>query len=196
MPKETSKKEMDTSRQNEIIEEVKTQFIEKITDNMNAFGVSTSIGRVLGIIYMHKEPMTLDQLAEETGMTKARMGQLVREMMDINIAERVFKKGVRKDLYQVEEDYYETFISLFTSTWQKAITRSRHFEKRLRTKIETLGQDPTLTKENEDAMNDLLRELHEWTEYYDWIRRINDFFESGEIFKHVPKKHIGGDKDE
>lgn len=196
MPKKSSEKEIDTSNQNEIIEEIKTQFIEKITDNMNAFGAPTSIGRVLGIIYMHKEPMTLDQLAEETGMSKTRMSQLVREMMDINIAERVFKKGVRKDLYQVEEDYYETFISLFTATWQKAITRSRHFEKRLLTKVEKLRQDPTLTKENEAIMNDLLHELHEWTEYYDWIRRVNDLFESGEIFKHVPKKNTGGDKDE
>ncbi|WP_010529576.1 GbsR/MarR family transcriptional regulator [Lentibacillus jeotgali] len=184
------------SNQNEKIEDVKTQFIEKITDNMNAFGAPTSVGRVLGIIYMNGEPMTLDELAAETGMSKTRMSQIVREMIDMNIAERVFKKGVRKDLYQVEEDYYETFISLFTSTWQRAISRSRHFEQRLKKKIDELKQDPELTEDNEQAINELLTELHEWTEYYDWIRRVNNFFESGEIFKHVPKKSTGGDKDE
>ncbi|WP_255259708.1 GbsR/MarR family transcriptional regulator [Lentibacillus sp. CBA3610] len=177
----------------EKIDEINTQFIEKITDNMNAFGAPTSVGRVLGIIYMNGEPMTLDELASETGMSKTRMSQVVREMIDMNIAERVFKKGVRKDLYQVEEDYYQTFISLFTSTWQRAIGRSRNFEQRLMKKINELKHEPELTEENEQAINELLAELHEWKEYYDWIRRVTDFFDSGEIFKHVPKQQTGGD---
>ncbi|TDQ40867.1 GbsR/MarR family transcriptional regulator [Aureibacillus halotolerans] len=185
-----------TSDQNELIDDIKTQFVEKITDNMNAFGAPTSVGRVLGIIYMNNEPMTLDQLAEETGMSKTRMSQLVREMVDMNIAERVFKKGFRKDLYRVEEDYYETFILLFTATWKRAISRSRHFEQKLMGKLDDLKQNQELTEENEVIMNELLAELYEWMEYYDWIRRVNDFFESGEIFKHVPKKTPGGDRDE
>ncbi|GAB2542830.1 GbsR/MarR family transcriptional regulator [Gracilibacillus alcaliphilus] len=176
------------SNQDEMITDVETQFIEKITDNMNGFGAPTSVGRVLGIIYMNREPMTLDELAAETGMSKTRMSQVVREMIDMNIAERVFKKGIRKDLYQVETDYYETFISLFTSTWRKAINRNRQFEKRLTKSIDQLMNNDELTDENEQKINELLAELHQWKEYYDWIRRVNDFFESGEIFKHVPKQ--------
>ena len=180
----------------ESIEDVKTQFIEKISDNMNAFGVSTTVGRILGIIYMNREPMTLDELSAETGMSKTRMSQVVREMIDMNIAERVFKKGVRKDLYQVEEDYYQTFISLFYSTWQKAINRSRGFEQRLMKKMDQLQEKEGLTEEEEQAVNELLTEIRDWIDYYDWIRRLADFFESGEIFKHVPKKKTGVDLDE
>ncbi|CDQ41634.1 MULTISPECIES: GbsR/MarR family transcriptional regulator [Virgibacillus] len=172
----------------EQIENVKTQFIEKITDNMNAFGVSTSVGRVLGIIYMNREPMTLDELSAETGMSKTRMSQVVREMIDMNIAERVFKKGVRKDLYQVEEDYYQTFISLFIFTWQKAINRSRNFEQRLIQKLDTLQLESDVAEEDEQAINELLHEIREWMDYYDWIQRVTEFFASGEIFEHVPKK--------
>lgn len=170
------------------VEDVKTQFIEKITDNMNAFGVSTSIGRVLGTIYMNQEPMTLDELSEETGMSKTRMSQVVREMIDLNIAERVFKKGVRKDLFQVEEDYYQTFISLFTSTWQKAIQRSRSFEQRIQKRLEQIQEEGDLSPEDEQIVNELLAELKDWMEYYDWIRRVKEFFESGEVFQHIPKK--------
>ncbi|WP_337969953.1 GbsR/MarR family transcriptional regulator [Virgibacillus salexigens] len=172
----------------EQIENVKTQFIEKITDNMNAFGVSTSVGRVLGIIYMNRDPMTLDELSAETGMSKTRMSQVVREMIDMNIAERVFKKGVRKDLYQVEEDYYQTFISLFIFTWQKAINRSRNFEQRLIQKLDTLQLESDVAEEDEQAINELLHEIREWMDYYDWIQRVTEFFASGEIFEHVPKK--------
>lgn len=184
------------SNQTDKTEEVKAQFIEKITDNMNAFGVPNTVGRVLGIIYMNREPMTLDELAAETGMSKTRMSQIMREMIDMNIAARIFKKGVRKDLYRVEEDYYDTFISLFTSTWQNAINRNRQFEKRLVKTMEHLKQDSTLTEEEEQEMKELGFEFDEWQEYYDWIRRVKDFFEEGEIFKYVPKKQTGGGKDE
>src|SRR5699024_10452316 len=94
------------------------------------------------------------------------------------------------------EDYYETFITLFTSAWQRAISRSRHFEQRLMKKIDELKENESLTPENEAAMNELLEELYEWMEYYDWIRRVNRLFESGEIFKHVAIEPLGSNNDE
>src|SRR5690625_2218120 len=110
---------------------LKQQFIDKIADNMHTFGVSATIGRVLGIIYMNRRPMTLDELSEATGMSKMRMSQVIREMLDLNIAEQVFKKGERKNYYNVETDYYQTFISLFTRNWHKAVNKSRMFEQQL-----------------------------------------------------------------
>ncbi|RSL34795.1 GbsR/MarR family transcriptional regulator [Salibacterium salarium] len=177
-----------TDKRPEDIENVQRQFVEKIADNMHSFGVSTTVGRILGIIYMNRDPMTLDQLSEQTGMSKTRMSQVVRDMIDLNIAERVFRAGVRKDLYQVEQDYYQTFISLFTSNWRKAIYKSRHFEQKLKEKLENIRESETLEEGTEEDINSLLAEIHEWMDYYDWIQRLIEFFESGEIFEHVPKK--------
>ncbi len=168
---------------------IETQFIEQITGNMQSFGVAATVGRVLGIIYMRQEPMTLEGLSEETGMSKTRMSQVVREMIDLNVAERVFRKGIRKDLYQVEQDYYQTFVSLFTSTWHKAIHKNKHFEQKLKRMLDDLQGEQT----DEQAMNNILKEIRDWMDYYDWIKRLILFFESGEVFKHVPK-NSGGDQ--
>ena len=176
-----------TSRSEEVAA-IETQFIEKITDNMQSFGVSATVGRVLGIIYMRQAPMTLDELSQETGMSKMRMSQVVREMIDLNVAERVFRKGVRKDLYQVEQDYFQTFISLFTSTWHKAINRNKQFEQKLKLMLHELQESD---QTDEQAMNELLKEIRDWMDYYDWIKRLIKFFESGEIFEHVPRKTEG-----
>ncbi|HLS71237.1 MAG TPA: hypothetical protein VK027_06220 [Chitinophagaceae bacterium] len=72
--------------------QIEQKFIDKIADNMHTFGVSETVGRVLGTVYMNREPMTLEQLSEVTGMSKMRMSQVVREMIELNIAEKVFKK--------------------------------------------------------------------------------------------------------
>ncbi|MFD2923652.1 GbsR/MarR family transcriptional regulator [Halobacillus naozhouensis] len=166
--------------------EIEEQFIEKIADNMNTFGISTTVGRVLGTIYMNREPMTLDELSDSIGMSKTRMSQVVREMVDLNIAEKVFKKGVRKDLYNVERDYYQTFVSLFTSNWRKAISKSKMFEQKLQRELAEIEKEEALDEETEQKINELLKETRIWLDYYDWISRVTEFFESGEIFKHVP----------
>ena len=179
----------------EHLEENKNLFIEKIAENMETFGVSKTVGRVLGIIYMNRKPMTLDQLSEATGLSKMRMSQVVREMIELNIAKKTFKKSVRKDLIQVEDDYYQTFISLFTSNWRKAVIKSRNFERKRRRDLATLEindfQNEKLLKEKER----LNRELDEWSDYYDWINHLIDFFESGEVFNQIPINERGNIND-
>ena len=169
-----------------VIDQAKEQYIEKIADNMKTYGVSPTVGRILGIIYMNRKPMTLDELSTATGMSKTRMSQVVREMLDINIAEKVFEKGVRKDIYDVETDYYETFISIFTSNWRKTINRNKIFEKKLTRELLMLKDNEELSQEAEDQINELLKEMKIWSDYYQWLTRLVDFFESGEIFEHVP----------
>lgn len=54
----------------DIIEHAEEHLIEKIAENMHTFGMPSTVGRVLGIIYMNRKPMTLSELSEATGMSK------------------------------------------------------------------------------------------------------------------------------
>lgn len=168
----------------DFIQDKKEQFIDKIAENMHAFGISETVGRVLGTIYMNREPMTLDELSEATGMSKMRMSQVVREMVELGIADKVRRKGDRKDYIQVENDYYQTFISLFTSNWQSEVRKSRAFGQRFTKDINQTEVSTSSLQEKEE----LAQEMEEWQNYYEWIDRVVEFFESEEIFKYVPKK--------
>ncbi|QQK75270.1 GbsR/MarR family transcriptional regulator [Salicibibacter cibarius] len=177
----------------QLLEELKdaeNQITDRIADNMETFGVSSTVGRLLGIIYMNRSAMTLDQLAEHTGMSKTRMSQVMRQMMALNIAEKEFVKGSRKEHYNVENDYVQTFISLFTTNWQEVISKNMALERRLReriTKLEASIEDEP-SAEIQDRMASFKQELDDWSSYYQWIRRLVDYFESGEILNAVPVK--------
>ncbi len=169
------------------IQKAQDHYIEKAAENMNAFGLSATVGRVLGIIHMNRKPMTLGELSEATGMSKTRMSQVVREMLDLNIAEKVYEKGIRKDLYDVEQDQYQTFISLFAANWSRVVSKNRKaYKKTCKELLELLEQDD-LPEETVDKINLLLSEIKESLDYYDWISRLIEFFESEEVFQHVPK---------
>ncbi|WP_143833232.1 GbsR/MarR family transcriptional regulator [Oceanobacillus timonensis] len=182
---------MESYSNNQLLQEIRAcenLLTDRIADNMETFGVSSTIGRLLGIIYMNREAMTLDALAGETGMSKTRMSQVMREMISLDIAEKEYVKGSRKDHYNVERDYAQTFISLFTRNWSEVVKRNTNLERRLREQIHHL--ETYLTEDSpeevKNRMESLQKELDEWQAYYQWIDGLVTFFESGEIFKHVP----------
>lgn len=170
----------------EQLNETERQIADRISDNMNTFGVSSTIGRLLGIIYMNREPMTLDDLAEATGMSKTRMSQVMRQMISLNIAEKEHVKGSRKEHYNVENDYVQTFVSLFTTNWREVISKNRQFANKLQREIDEIAAASDGSPEVDQKIAELRKELDEWVAYYNWISRLVEFFESGDIFDAVP----------
>lgn len=176
----------DKSQLLEQLNETERQIADRISDNMNTFGVSSTIGRLLGIIYMNREPMTLDDLAEATGMSKTRMSQVMRQMISLNIAEKEHVKGSRKEHYNVENDYVQTFVSLFTTNWREVISKNRQFANKLQREIDEIAAASDGSPEVDQKIIELRKELDEWVAYYNWISRLVEFFESGDIFDAVP----------
>ncbi|WP_246407067.1 GbsR/MarR family transcriptional regulator [Geomicrobium halophilum] len=186
---------MSNEKMLEEIKQAEDQIAERIADNMDTFGVSSTVGRLLGIIYMNRTAMTLDELADHTGMSKTRMSQVMRQMMALNIAEKEFIKGSRKEHYTVEDDYTQTFISLFTTSWKEVVSKNMTLERRLRDRITKLeqAQGDEAAPEVKDRIRALKQELDDWAAYYNWIHRLVAFFESGEIFDVVPVKEPGSE---
>ncbi|MBG9785803.1 MarR family transcriptional regulator [Alkalihalobacillus lehensis] len=182
---------MSESKDQELLNELQAcedLISDRVANNMETFGVSSTVGRLLGIIYMNRQAMTLDELAAKTGMSKTRMSQVMRQMISLNIAEKEFVKGSRKEYYNVESDYVQTFISLFTTSWKEVITRNMALERRLRDKLSAIEEDMEQHASAEILKKHQMmeKELDDWTNYYNWIDRLVDFFETGEIFQYVP----------
>src|SRR5699024_6462629 len=54
----------------EIYEETIQKFIQVIAKNMNLYGITSSIGRLYGVLYFSDEPMTLDDMRDALEMSK------------------------------------------------------------------------------------------------------------------------------
>ncbi|WP_416148798.1 GbsR/MarR family transcriptional regulator [Salipaludibacillus sp. HK11] len=171
----------------EKLEAVDHKIIEQIAENMKSYGFPGTIGRVIAFIYFEGKPLDLDTLAEKTGMSKTRMSQVVREMVHLNIAEKTFVKGSRKDYYTVERDYYQIFISLFTSNWKEVITKNRNIERKIQKNLQEILADDEASDSLKEETKIYMENSERSLDYFDWINRLVDFLESQEIFKHVPK---------
>ena len=106
----------------ETLDKARERIIETIAQNIHLYGLTPSAGRQYGTMFFHDEPMTLDDMTEELGMSKTSMSTSVRALADLKLVERAWVRGVRKDLYQVKDDWYQSFINLFSIKWRRSIS--------------------------------------------------------------------------
>lgn len=162
--------------------------IDSVAQNMDLYGVTESIGRLYGMLLFQQDPMTLDEMKEELGMSKTSMSTSVRTLLELKMVDKVWIKGVRKDLYKAEEDWYQSFIDFFTIKWRLAITENVYaIEKSINELRVLINKDDISEDVKKDAENDL-EKLNYAINYYNWLDRFVDSLESHEIFHLVPKK--------
>jgi DNA-binding transcriptional regulator GbsR (MarR family) len=173
-------------KDNELLERTRTMVIDAIAQNMNLYGITPSAGRLYGLLFYSDKPLTLDEMKEELGMSKTSMSTSVRSLLDLNMVEKVWVKGERKDLYTIKEDWYQCFFDYFTIKWRTAITMNSSAMEKSIAKLQGLIGDPETSDEiREQALLDLSK-LEDRLDYYDWQNRLIDSFETKEILNFVP----------
>ncbi|MFC5451227.1 GbsR/MarR family transcriptional regulator [Paenibacillus aestuarii] len=176
-----------TIEQENIIQRARKRVIESIGNNMDLYGITQSIGHLYGLLFFQNKPMTLDEMVQAMEMSKTSMSTSVRTLVDLKMVNKVWEKGSRKDLYEVEMDWFQTFADFFSLKWRKALEMNLNNLRKSRTElVQLLDQFPhDLTLQN--AVQSDMTKINEAIRYYLWLDRLIDSFESGDIFKLVPK---------
>ncbi|WP_090084377.1 GbsR/MarR family transcriptional regulator [Lentibacillus persicus] len=169
------------------LDKVHNKIVQQISENMKSYGYQGTIGQVIAAIYYHNDSMSLDELAEHTGMSKTRMSQVLREMAHLNIAEKVYVKGTRKDYYTVEADYYRMFISLFTSNWREVVMRNKKIDEEIMAELNDIITDENANEEEIQKAKAYLEDTKESVAFFDWVDKLVTFFDTKEVFEHIPK---------
>lgn len=178
-----------TTEQQAELQKVRKRVIEAIGRNMDLYGISLSTGHLYGLLFFADKPMTLDEMGMEMRMSKTSMSTGVRTLLDLKMVNKVWEKGSRKDLYEVEYDWYQTFTDFFAIKWRKAVETNLLVLKRAMDEIQR-----SLSAENgpEEPFRSILEQdrlkMGEAVKYYEWMDRLIDVMESGEIYKLVPKE--------
>jgi DNA-binding transcriptional regulator GbsR (MarR family) len=160
--------------------------IDAIAQNMNLYGITPSAGRLYGLLFFSDKPLTLDEMKDELGMSKTSMSTSVRSLLDLNMVEKVWVKGERKDLYTIKEDWYQCFFDYFTIKWRTAITMNSSAMEKSITHLQKLIDDPNTSAEIRENASIDIKKLEERLDYYDWQNRLIDSFETKEILNFVP----------
>ena len=101
---------------------------------------------------------------------------------------KVWEKGSRKDLYEVERDWYQTFGDFFAIKWRKAVEMNLLVLRKSLSELKALAarepDDETLQRYVQDDLD----KINQAIAYYLWLDRLIDAMESGDIYSLVPKE--------
>lgn len=170
----------------ERLQQARERVIQSIAQNIDLYGITPSIGRLYGTMYFHNQAMTLDEMRDALGMSKTSMSTGVRSLLDIKMVHKTWQKGVRKDLYTVEEDWYKTFVDLFSTKWGRGVETNEREISKAKKELEEIAEHTTDDRLKAAIALDLAKLQHA-LDYYRWLSDLIKSFESGEIFNFIPK---------
>lgn len=169
------------------LEQARDRFITEIAKNIHLYNINSSIGRLYGTVFFAEEPMTLDEMSDSLGMSKTSMSTGIRALTEANMVERVWEKGIRKDLYKTEDDWYKSFSTVFITRWRNSTEMNMNAIRETKEMLEELLEKSESETIKERASNDL-QKLVEAEAYYEWLTDVIALFETGEIFDIIPKR--------
>ncbi|WP_202079079.1 choline uptake/conversion transcriptional regulator CudC [Caldalkalibacillus salinus] len=170
----------------QLIERAESAVINSIAETMDLYGVTPSIGRLFAMMFFKHDPMTLDDMKDDLGMSKPSMSTAVRKLQDINIVQKVWQKGARKDLFMAEKNFFKYFSHFFGSKWEREAKLNLSAIDNAETMLKQVIED----KETEEALKQRaeqnLQQLDEYRKYCNWLERLARSVETGEIFEFLP----------
>lgn len=90
-----------TKQQNIQIRQVRLRLIEVAGRTTQDLGLGRIIGQVLGDIYMTDGGSSLDDIGRNLGLSKAAVSIAARQLENMGLLQRIWKKSDRKNYYRV-----------------------------------------------------------------------------------------------
>ncbi|WP_235991682.1 choline uptake/conversion transcriptional regulator CudC [Metabacillus schmidteae] len=169
----------------EVLEEAEAIVIDAIAETMDLYGITLSVGRLYGVLYFSEEPMTLNQMSNSLGMSKPSMSTGIHSLMDIEMVQKVWRKGERKDLYTAEKDFFVSFVSFFCKKWDRELSINLQAIEKATQQLNSLVENPDVPDALHRKAKKDLQLLEESTKYYLWLKKLVHAFRSKDLFKMI-----------
>jgi len=177
-----------SEEEQDVVQRIRKRVIEVVGRNMELYGVTLSTGHLYGLLFFADKPMTLDEMGSEMQMSKTSMSTGVRTLLDLNMVNKVWEKGSRKDLYEVEYDWYQTFTDYFANEWRRAVESNLQALRRAMKEIDRMLESPETSEFVAGVLRKDREKIRQADSYYRWLDRLIDAMEDGAIFDLVPRE--------
>ena len=87
--------------------EAQQNFIQGMSRISNFWGFPKAMGAIFGAVYLSPNPMSLDGIVEQVGVTKGSVSTNVRTLERLGMVHKQIRLGDRKDYYEAEADFWK-----------------------------------------------------------------------------------------
>ncbi len=142
------------------LESIKNELVEGLSGISAFWGFPKGMGAIFAVLYLSPNPRSLDELVEQTGLTKGAISTNTRALSRMGLIRPVTRLGDRKDYYEAETDFYRAIRAVLKERQNSEFDRAVASVQAVLEKLEA-------TSGESDAEQAFLTER---------VRALNDFF--------------------
>ncbi len=119
------------------------EMIEAGGRTAQAFGLNRLLGQSYALLYLSDQPLSLDEIAENLGVSKGSISIACRQLEAWAAVRRIWKKGDRRDYYEAEVNMGRLIREgILTALNKKLDTAKVQFERSLQILDGEAGDGP------------------------------------------------------
>jgi DNA-binding transcriptional regulator GbsR (MarR family) len=142
----------------------KEHFIQGISRITHFWGFPKAMGAIFGVVYLSIEPITLDELVKQIGISKGAVSTNIRNLERLGIVHKKLILGDRKDYYIAETDFWKIV---------KGILRERE-KNEFNHAIMAVGESIEILEKDSEKTEDLVK----LNFYKERMLSLKQFFDS------------------
>jgi len=143
------------------ISKIKQDFTEGLSQISRFWGFPKGMGAIFAALYLSPTPLSLDEIVQQTGLTKGAISTEIRALARMGLVHRSSRLGDRKDYYEAEADFYAAIRSILKER------QNSEFDRAVRSVKETL-----------ETMEKNWVEDDEWNFVYERVQALQNFFDA------------------
>jgi DNA-binding transcriptional regulator GbsR (MarR family) len=141
--------------------EIKKDFTQGLSQISRFWGFPKGMGAIFAVLYLSPTALSLDEIVQETGLTKGAISTEIRALARMGLVHRSSKLGDRKDYYEAEADFYAAIRSILKER------QNTEFDRAVRSVKETM-----------EKMEENWVEDEEWQFVYERVQALQNFFDA------------------
>ena len=143
------------------LSQLKQDFTEGLSQISRFWGFPKGMGAIFAVLYISPTPLSLDEIVQQTGLTKGAISTEVRTLARMGLVHRSSKLADRKDYYEAESDFYKSIRSILKER------QNSEFDSAIRSVQETLKKLESGSVSGDEAEVQFVRER---------IKALQEFF--------------------
>jgi DNA-binding transcriptional regulator GbsR (MarR family) len=140
---------------------IKKEFVQGLSQISRFWGFPKGMGAIFAVLYLSPTPLSLDEIVQETELTKGAISTEIRALARMGLVHRSSKLGDRKDYYEAETDFYAAIRSILKER------QNSEFDRAIRSVKETL-----------ETMDEHWVDDEEWQFVYERVKALQEFFDA------------------
>jgi DNA-binding transcriptional regulator GbsR (MarR family) len=96
-----------------------TRFTDRLAVLFEDDGLPPIAGRIFGLLLLSDEALSLDDLAQSLGVSKASVSTNARLLAQLGVVEQVRRQGSRRDYYRIASDLFERSMAQRLARWRR-----------------------------------------------------------------------------